>query len=314
MAMKTSRFDYAVDLLVDTRFFAYSRAWQQEHLAAVTNAFTHVLIETVKPIFGPLHARRVDDDVALLLSKGLRVGMLCHGSEIRLPSRHIEDHPFSPFVIMNSAERKRLENIARRNRKILDSLQVPVFVSTPALLREVPYATWLPVVIDPDLWENTATTLTTELPVVMHAPSRDVLKRSDLIDGPLEELHNRGDIEYRRIRGVPNSRMPELLAEADIVVDTVGTGNYGVAACEAMAAGRLVISYIPRQVRDVVRSETGHDLPILGSDPDKVAETVLSAIKDRERSQAIASRGPAFVRDVHDGRRSAAVLEPFLRG
>ena len=69
-------------------------------------------------------------------------------------------------------------------------------------------------------------------------------------------------IEYRQIVGVPHAEMPEFYAGADIVLDQFTLGSYGVAACEAMASGRLVMGHVDEPARAEVRDRTGLDLPV----------------------------------------------------
>jgi glycosyltransferase involved in cell wall biosynthesis len=119
-------------------------------------------------------------------------------------------------------------------------------------------------------------------------------------------------IEYRRVEGVPSQEMPALYRNADIVLDQFRLGDYGVAACEAMAAGRLVIGHVSDEVRDRVRRSTGLELPIVESRFSSVGEVIEDVLSDRESWTSRAERGPEFVRAVHDGARSARVLAPFL--
>ncbi|MGV8857728.1 glycosyltransferase family protein [Rhodoglobus sp.] len=213
---------------------------------------------------------------------------------------------------MNAVDVTAMENVASANQRLLGELDLPVFVSTPALLLEVPGATWLPVVVDVNRWSNERVPLERRVPVVVHAPSREVIKRTDLVDNALVELHDAGEIDYRRVTGVPNKELPAVFADADILVDALGTGNYGVAACEGMAAGCLVVSYITDQVSGFIQSSLGVELPIVNSAPDRLAETIRSVLGERERYQEIAAAGYEFVSKNHDGRLSAAVLKDFL--
>ncbi|MGZ0212934.1 MAG: glycosyltransferase [Actinomycetales bacterium] len=289
-----------------------SRRWQRKHFASVSRSVSHLLIEASRPTFGPLFGEDVSEEVAALERAGITVGMLCHGSDIRLPSRHAANHPFSPFNVMSAADVTAMESVARENQNLLSNLGAPIFVSTPALLVEVPNATWLPVVIDIERWSNERVPLERTVPVVVHAPSREVIKRTDLVDSALLQLHDAGEIVYKRITGIPNEKLPALFAEADVLVDALGTGNYGVAACEGMAAGCLVVSYITSQVSGYVESSLGVELPIVNSEPDALVHTMRRVLSERKRHQEIAAKGYEFVAKHHDGRLSASVLRDFL--
>jgi hypothetical protein len=106
--------------------------------------------------------------------------------------------------------------------------------------------------------------------------------------------------------------MPDVYRTADIVLDQFRLGDYGVAACEAMAAGRIVIGHVSQDVRERVRALTGRDLPIVESRFANVGETVRAVMTDPDTARARARHGITFVSDVHDGVRSADVLADFL--
>lgn len=307
-----SDFQHPADNVVDLGFYAASSRWQQTQSRAIANDFTHVIIEAEKQPFGAVLDETVAGQIRYLREHGVRVAMLCHGSDIRLPSRHRANNPDSPFWDSPAVVASTLERTARHNRSLLDSLGLPVFVSTPDLLFDVPYATWLPVVVDIERWSSVDSPLLRDRPVVAHAPSYGFVKGSELIDPIVQALDDEGLIEYRRIEKVPYERMPEVYRSADIVLDQFRLGDYGVAACEAMAAGRVVVGHVSEHSRDVVRTETGHELPVVQAMINDLDRVLRMLIGDRERSRAIASDGRLFAEAVHDGRRSSSVLSGFL--
>ncbi|MFA4895775.1 glycosyltransferase [Microbacterium sp.] len=304
-------FGYRADQVVDTVYFRTNARWQRAQRRAVARRYTHVLVESGRQIFGT--SVPVAEQISELQRRGLRVALLWHGSDIRRPSRHAQREVDSPFLPGGYRETERLEEIAAANHALLASTDLPVFVSTPDLLAEVPDAVWLPVVVDPDAWTSDLEPITSgKPPVVVHAPSNAGLKGSDRIAPVLRRLHSEGIIEYREISGVRASDMPGVYGAADIVLDQFSLGIYGVAACEAMAAGRIVISHVSEDVRDSVRRLTGDALPIIQSRIDELESVLRSIIADPTAARAVADEGPEFVRRNHDGTRAAEALRTFL--
>lgn len=289
-----------------------SRRWQRSFTAAIREDFTHIVIESGQPLLGTLHRNDLGRDIALLREWGKHVALLFHGSDVRLPSRHAAQFPFSPYPLMDEATRGWMELQARARADLAMRFDGHVFVPTPDLLMDVPMATWLPLVIEPDRWRTERAMFSSKVPVVVHSPSNSVIKRSDLIDPVLQSLDQEGVIEYVRLEGVPNSEVVTAFGRADIVVDTVGIGTCGVVPLEAMAASAVVVSAIPDQVRNEIRARTGFELPIVSTPPDAVRETVLQVLDDRAAAVDRVAAGLEFVNTVHDGRRSAEALRPFL--
>ncbi|WP_409616100.1 glycosyltransferase [Microcella sp.] len=182
-------------------------------------------------------------------------------------------------------------------------------MSTPDLLLDVPDAHWLPLVVD-DVTEPAGYVPFSRdrNPVVLHAPSRAALKGSAVIDHVLSRLADEGVIDYLRVSGLRHREMLKTVADADIIVDQLGLGTYGVLACEAMARGRVVIADPSEFVRAVVRRETGHELPVIDTSPAQLEDTIRSLCANPHPARERAVMGPAFVSHVHDGRRAAATL------
>ena len=145
-------------------------------------------------------------------------------------------------------------------------------------------------------------------PLVVHAPSNPMLKGTRIVERVLGPMAERGLIELRMVTGVPPQAAAELIAHADVVVDQLLLGLYGVLACEAMAAGRVVLGHLGDSLRDRVPVP----VPVTEVDPVTLAGRIEAVLDDREAARAAAAAGPDFVSALHDGRRSAAVLAPFL--
>lgn len=317
MSMAGDIYDFPADYRVSRQLYRHPN-WQLRQERHVTASFTHVLIEAARPVLGPRHGDDCAGDVAALRRHGLSVALVAHGSDIRLPSRHAEREPDSPFARpADHDELARLERLAQRRGAVFNGFDGPTFVSTPDLLLDAPTAVWLPVVVEPDRWRAERPALDRPIPVVVHAPSNPWLKGSDVIDDVVGELAGRGLVEYRRLTGVPAAQMPAALADADIVIDQLRMGLYGVAACEAMAAGRLVVSYVGDHVREHVRREIGVEPPIVEAAVATLRDVLVRVLDQqggRDEARQLAASGPEFVRSAHDGRGSAQALGQWLGG
>ncbi len=249
----------------------------------------------------------------MLRRAGLRVALIAHGSDVRIPDVHTATTRWSPFTDTTWEAVPILQASATLNARTMNEYDGPTFVSTPDLLDFVPGARWCPVVVTPQRWASEHPVLEREVPVVVHAPSASRFKGSELIDPLLSELAAAGRIDYRRVTGVPPAQMPQIYGDADIVLDQFVLGSYGVAACEAMAAGRVVVGHVTDAVRARVRADSGVALPIVEADPDSIVAVIDGLLADRDAARAMAGAGVEFVGRLHDGAWSAKILgESFL--
>ena len=308
---RDQRFAFTVDQAVPSGYGAHSRTWQRRQWDAVSR-FDAVVLESGRALFAGYRGSGPLAELAELRRAGVRTALLFHGSDIRDPDAHLAAEPDSHFAADPDLA-DALRDTTRRNRALIASAECPVFVSTPDLLFDVPEARWLPVVVDADRWVASEAPLAHGgAPRVVHVPSSSSVKGTELIEPVLERLAAEGVIEYTRVTGVPHAEMPGLYGRADIVIDQMRAGIYGVAACEALASGRIVVSHVADRVRSMTAALTGADLPITQADA-ATLEGVLREIVHRPESfRDRAAGGPAFVQAHHDGRESGRIIADWL--
>lgn len=314
LALRSSSdvFGFPADHAVPASAMLTNHRWRQAERKAIHEGFTHVIIESGRHLYDPSESvlQLIDE----LKQRGIRPALLWHGSDVRVPSAHAAREPDSPFRGELYPDTKVLETITRANHEIIAQTDVPVFIPTLDLLLDLPSATWLPIVVEPEQWARAAARppRAGRRPVVVHAPSLAGLKGSALISETVARLHDEGVIDYRDVRGLPASEMPALYGQADIMLDQFSLGIYGAAACEAMAGGCVVVSHVSDQVRSATAERTGLALPIVEARAAELDGVLRRLAGDPALIEQHASEGVRFVNEVHDGRRSAQVLDSFL--
>lgn len=301
---------FSADTKVSIATVNSSVVWAEaEWLAA--RQFTHVLIEAERSIFGKRFNRNIESEVAALEAEGVSVAMLCHGTDIRDPDENAARSQWSPFP--EDPRTDILRTDALKNRELLLRLGKPIFVSTPDLILDVPEAFWCPVIVDTTRFHNDNQVLVQDTVRVIHASSNPLQKGSHYITPALTSLIHAGHLEYKLITSTPSTEMPSVFAEADIVIDQFRVGSYGTAACEAMAAGRIVIGHVLPEVREYVEKIAGMPLPIVEATPENLSKVISTIVQDREASRQLAASGITFVEHVHNGKMSAkALLENWI--
>jgi len=299
-------FSFDADVIVPLSTYHNDADWQRREFAAAEGA-THVLIEAEEPPFGRLFGRSVTAQARALGEHGVNVAYMAHGTDVRLPSRHRQANAWS-FYNDESIYVPRIETLAARNIALVEESGRPQFVSTPDLLLDLPHAHWCPVVVDVRRWAGPREERPAGRPLrVAHAPSVSAIKGTPLILPVLEKLSAEGVIEIDLVSGIPSAQMPQVFANADVVIDQLRIGSYGVAAVEAMASGCVVVGHVAEGVRELIAAQTGARLPIVEATAD-IIEDVLRALADRRSLDDLRDEGRDFVNRVHDGGLSARVL------
>ncbi|MGN6429417.1 MAG: hypothetical protein ACTHNB_01640 [Gaiellaceae bacterium] len=131
---------------------------------------------------------------------------------------------------------------------------------------------------------------------VAHAALSRSRKGTELIVAACAEA----GLEIDVIENVRHDEVGPRLARADIVVDQLNSGWYGLFAIEAMAHGKPVLGYIHEQAAARTADAFGVALPIVRTTKQTLANDLrrLAASADERRAKSQQSR--AYVERVHD--------------
>lgn len=281
------------------------REWQFWWAHRIRAQYSHLLLEQGLTASGWLKGKLFFDELPSLLRSDLTVGLVFRGSEIRDPAAHAARERWSPFTDPDDPLTAKLQAGVEVPRQKLAEFDVPMFVTTLDLLDDVPNATWLPQVLDLEEWRPGPRILERSCPVVLHAPSRTgSMKGSHWVDDVCQPLHEAGLIDYRRLRGVPFAEMPTRVREADIVIDQLALGSYGVLALQAMASERLVIGHVSERVR----GRLDEPIPVLQAEPPELRRVLEEVLAARDWARAFARAGRDYVCRYHGGDESAMRL------
>jgi hypothetical protein len=146
-------------------------------------------------------------------------------------------------------------------------------------------------------------------PLVVHSPSNRLVKGTGHILEVVEALRNEGlDFDFTTIEGLDRSAALKTLAHADILIDQMILGNYGVASIEAMAMGVPVICYL----KPSVLAEYPADLPIVNADPATLGGVLRNLVMDESRRITLGRSSQRYALEHHDvGNRTKVLLDAY---
>jgi glycosyltransferase involved in cell wall biosynthesis len=133
-------------------------------------------------------------------------------------------------------------------------------------------------------------------PIVVHAPTSPEIKGTKYIKQAVEQLKHEYDFEFMLIQNKSHEEARQLYQQADIVLDELLCGSYGILALESMAMGKPLITYINEHVRDTYPSE----LPIVSANPDTIKEALIPLLKDWELRDELGKKGRRYTQEHHE--------------
>jgi hypothetical protein len=135
---------------------------------------------------------------------------------------------------------------------------------------------------------------------VAHAPSKRAVKGTDTVLAAVESLRARGaPIELDLIEGVPNREARLRYAAADVVVDQLRIGWYGMLAIESMALAKPVVVHLDEEAADETEEAFGVELPLVRTSESTLEDVLAGLIDSRETLPEVGRRSREYVERVH---------------
>jgi glycosyltransferase involved in cell wall biosynthesis len=133
-------------------------------------------------------------------------------------------------------------------------------------------------------------------PLILHAPSSRRRKGSEHVIAAVEGL----DADLELVEGLRHNEAFERYRAADIVVDQLNAGWYGLFAIEAMALGKPVVTFLHEEAVRRTEEATGTRVPIVSATADTLREALRPLVSDAARRREFGAASRAYVERVHD--------------
>ena len=148
-------------------------------------------------------------------------------------------------------------------------------------------------------------------PVVVHAPSSRRRKGTDHVVRACSEL----DVELRIVEGLHHDEALERYRDADIVVDQLNAGWYGLFAIECMALGKPVVTFLHDEAIRRTEHAYGMPVPIVNASADTLADRLAELVDlGPAGRREIGHSSRQYVERVHDVERIAdRLLDVYSR-
>lgn len=130
---------------------------------------------------------------------------------------------------------------------------------------------------------------------IVHGPSHPTTKGTSYIKAAVEKLQATYPIDFILVENKSRDEVLDAIRKADIVIDQIISGDYGLFAVEALSLGKPVIAYLDDQAHDAYPS----DIPIVGASPDTIEAALEDLIADPDRRTEIAKTGPPYAQRMH---------------
>ena len=147
-------------------------------------------------------------------------------------------------------------------------------------------------------------------PLVVHAPSGRKRKGTEVVEAACAEL----PVDLEIVHGVPHEEAVELYKRADIVVDQLNAGWYGLFAIESMALGKPVVTFLHEEAVRRTEEAFGVEVPIVNATTETLVEALRPLVESRDERLRRGKASRAYVEAVHDDEKIAdRLVELYAR-
>ncbi len=132
-------------------------------------------------------------------------------------------------------------------------------------------------------------------PIVLHAPSSRRRKGTEHVVTACREL----DVELEIVEGLDHREAFERYRRADVIVDQLNAGWYGVFAIEAMALGKPVVTFLHEEAVRRTEEAFGVPVPIVGATKETLAEVLRPLTESAGERRRVGAASRAYAEEVH---------------
>ena len=251
----------------------------------------------------------LNKDLSVLKAFHKKLFFEFHGSDVRDAAIAYKRNQYFHFP-----ENKRLQkNLRRRNDKICqkaDGIILHDYELRAYLPKSCETIFYVPLRINIDAFIPNYPELEVRRVTIVHAPSNPVLKGTEHIVSAVRKLEERHPIDFILVQNMAQDEAKAIYQKADIIVDQLLLGTYGVFAIEGMALGKPVVTYVMDEMLETYPSE----LPIQSASVETIEDVLERLILSPQLRREIGMAGRKYVEDYHDYRKVAAYLRKIYWG
>ncbi|MGS0972992.1 MAG: hypothetical protein ACVCEJ_07155 [Candidatus Izemoplasmataceae bacterium] len=224
-----------------------------------------------------------------------RIFMEYHGSEIRKKSMFMLKNPTNDKSIILGIDDHKSFKLQKRISKYVDGVIVHDYELKEHLYDLNVNVYLLPLRIDlrefkPYYPKNKSVVK------IVHAPSKRDVKGTKFVLDAINKLKLNYQIDFILVEGISNIEAKNIYKTADIIVDQLIVGTYGMLAIESMAYGKPTVCYMRQDLLDFYEEPP----PVYSANIYNIYGKLERLVMDYELRYILGKAGRKYVEKYHD--------------
>ncbi len=244
-------------------------------------------------------------DLKLLSSENKPMIMHHWGSDVRSLTKALQINPYAKAKLTNEASIEQKLELLASDIKYCISPDHEIFHYVKNYYETIYF---VPTMID--LSSYTANiSKQNEKPLIVHAPTNPEIKGTAHVLRAIDKLQSEFQFDFRLVQNMSHSEAKKIYEQADLIIDQLHIGSYGLFAVEAMAMGKPVICYIS----DYMAAHYPKTLPLVSANPDTLTEKVRFLLQNQDCFAELGMKSRAYVKAQHDYIKNSQQLLEIYR-
>ncbi|SET77068.1 Glycosyltransferase involved in cell wall bisynthesis [Oceanobacillus limi] len=236
-------------------------------------------------------------DLDLIKVQQKKVIMHHWGSDVRMLSKAIRTNPYAKTKI-------RREDLIVQKLSFLSNKISHCIVADEEMYQYVKdfyeHVYIVPLMIDLSLYYPLPKVTKNKLTIV-HAPTSPNIKGTPFILEAISKLKERYDFNFILVQGKSHKEAKQIYQEADLIIDQLHIGSYGLLAVEAMAIGKPVMGWISPYMKE----KYPDDLPLLIANPETIRSQLEYVLTNQDLLPIIGKQSRFYVEKYHDMKQNS---------
>jgi len=145
---------------------------------------------------------------------------------------------------------------------------------------------------------------------IVHIPSDDGIKGTNYVIEAINRLKKENvEFEFELLRNKSHEEVKKSIRNADILIDQMVAGWYGLISIESMAMGKTTVCYLRDELYKFIP-----EIPIINLNPDNLEEGLHKLIIEKEKLTEYGKKGRQYTEKYHDHIKNSKDLLNVISG
>lgn len=228
------------------------------------------------------------------------------GSDVRMHSIALKSNPYA--LVKTNNERVIQQKLKTLSGHIKHCI-IPDYELYPYVKDYYEHVHIVPSAIDLTTYQPAAANNKNDMPLFVHAPTSPFIKGTAHILKAIDKLKETYSFQFRLVQGMSHKEAKKIYEKADVIIDQLHIGSYGLFSVESMALGKPVVCYIS----DEMQHHYPKGLPIITANPDTIGSVLENLLQNIDSFPETGKKSREYAEKHHDSSAVCPLIQTIYQ-